>query len=244
MLRRLFGLGLASAALASIATPADAHFVLQAPASWQSQTGLGDPQKVGPCGNEAGGTPTGMVTAYQPGDMVTITINEVVPHPGHYRIALSVNNRSELPAEPIVTPGATACGSAPIMSPAVFPVLADGELVHTSAFNGPQTIQVKLPSNVTCAKCTLQVLEFMSSHPAPCYYHHCADISIGVAPPDGGGGGMDAGETDGSTPDGGSTTPSMQSGCACSSPGTSPALSGLGAFLALGTWLRWRRRSR
>jgi hypothetical protein len=25
------------------------------------------------------------------------------------------------------------------------------------------------------------VLEFMSSHPAPCFYHHCADISISAA---------------------------------------------------------------
>ncbi len=239
MLRRVLGFG-SVIALALIAAPADAHFVLQTPACWSSQDALGSPQKVGPCGNEAGGTPSGIVTPYQPGDMVTIKLNEVITHPGHYRIALSVNDRSELPPEPIVTPGATACGSAPIMNPAVFPVLADGQLVHTSAFSGAQTIQVKLPTNVTCAKCTLQVLEFMSSHAAPCFYHHCADISIGVAAPDGGGGGMDAG----SDPDGGSTTPPMQSGCACSSPGTSPALSGLGAFLALGTWLGWRRRSR
>src|SRR5262249_1447752 len=42
-----------------------------------------------------------------------------------------------------------------------------------------------LPADVTCTQCTLQVLEYMSHHPAPCFYHHCADIAIQeeVAPP-------------------------------------------------------------
>jgi hypothetical protein len=35
-----------------------------------------------------------------------------------------------------------------------------------------------LPTDVTCTRCTLQVLEFMTAHGAPCFYHHCADISI------------------------------------------------------------------
>jgi len=65
----------------------------------------------------------------------------------------------------------------------VFPVLADGVLSHTDVFPGTQSFQVTLPSDVTCTHCTLQVLEFMSSHPAPCFYHHCADISIGPASP-------------------------------------------------------------
>ena len=59
-------------------------------------------------------------------------------------------------------------------------MLADGALQHTDAFDGPRFIQVTLPSDVTCTRCTLQVLEFMTDHDDPCFYHHCADISIGV----------------------------------------------------------------
>ena len=92
---------------------------------------------------------------------------------------LAVNDRSELPAAPQVTPKAgDPCGSAAIQSPPAFPILVDNALPHTRAFGAPQTFMVTLPTDVTCTKCTLQVLEFMSSHGAPCFYHHCADISI------------------------------------------------------------------
>jgi hypothetical protein len=158
---------------------ADAHFVLQSPASWRIQDGLGGPQKTGPCGNEAGGAETGVVTAYAPGETITITFDEVIYHPGHYRVALAVNDRSELPEHPPVTPdGSDPCGSVPIAETPVFPVLADGALVHTAPFSESQSIRVTLPSDVTCTKCTLQVLEFMSNHGQPCFYYHCADISI------------------------------------------------------------------
>jgi hypothetical protein len=121
-----------------------------------------------------------VVTAFAPGEAITITLDEPIFHPGHYRVALSVNDRSELPPPPPVTAGETPCGSVPIMDPAVFPVLADGMLQHTEPFSGTQSFQVTLPSDVTCTHCTLQVLEFMSDHAAPCFYHHCADISIGA----------------------------------------------------------------
>jgi hypothetical protein len=160
---------------------ATAHFALRSPASWRAQNALGDPQKVGPCGDEGTAASTGAVTAFLPGETITITLDETIFHPGHYRVALAVSDRSELPAEPVVTPGATACGSVPIMTPPVFPVLADGVLQHTDVFSGTQSIQVTLPSNVTCTHCTLQVLEFMSNHGAPCFYHHCADVSIGAS---------------------------------------------------------------
>jgi Lytic polysaccharide mono-oxygenase, cellulose-degrading len=155
-----------------------AHFVLRSPASWRVQDSDGNPQKIGPCGEEGTAAPSGIVTAFAPGDTVTITIDETIFHPGHYRVALAVADRSELPAEPPVTPGETACGSVPIATSPALPVLADGALEHTAPFSGSRFIQVTLPSDVTCTHCTLQVLEFMSDHPAPCFYHHCADISI------------------------------------------------------------------
>ncbi len=186
-----------AACVTLVVVPAHAHFILQAPPSWMSQDTVGAPEKLGPCGNEAGGTATGTITAYQCGQTITVTIDEVVTHPGHYRIALAVNSRSELPAEPTVTAtSSTPCGSVPVQSPPVFPVLADGIFDHTAAFTAPQSIQVTLPSNVTCTKCTLQVIEFMSDHPlnnpGGCFYHHCADISI-QAPSIGTGGASAAG---------------------------------------------------
>jgi hypothetical protein len=155
-----------------------AHFALRAPESWRVQDGLGNPQKTGPCGDEGSAAETGAITPFSPGETITITLDETIHHPGHYRVALAVNDRSELPAPPPVTPGDTDCGTVPIMMPAVFPVLADGMLEHTTPFSGTQSFQVTLPTDVTCTRCTLQVLEFMSDHGAPCFYHHCADVSI------------------------------------------------------------------
>ena len=170
---------LVAAAGVFLPTSAYAHFILLAPDSWMSQDSSGLPEKLGPCGDEGGGIPTGIVPPFHPGDTISVTIDEVIAHPGHYRVALAVDDRSELPPEPRVTPKAgDPCGSAAIEDRPTFPVLADNVLPHTQPFAKPQTFSVTLPSNVTCTKCTLQVLEFMSSHPAPCFYHHCADISI------------------------------------------------------------------
>jgi hypothetical protein len=218
-------------------SPAGAHFVLQTPANWMSQDSFGAPIKLGPCGDEGGGTPTGTVTAFQSGTMVTITIDETIYHPGHYRVALSTTDRSQLPAEPTVTPGAgTPCGTVPIMSPAVFPVLADGVLVHTAAFSGPQTFQVKLPDGMTCDHCTLQVIEFMSEHPlnmpGGCFYHHCADIKIQSTPV----------IVDGGAGDGGSGTGSGSSGCGYSAPSGRSALSVLLGLAMIAAALYARRR--
>lgn len=202
---RASALAVTTLALTVAATsPARAHFILSAPPASKSQDSLGNPQKTGPCGEEGGGTATGAITAYQPGDTVTITVDETVFHPGHYRVALAVNDPSELPAEPPVTPGASACGTTVVQDPPAFPILADGQLDHTKAFSGPQTFSVKLPTNVTCSHCTLQVLEFMSSHGAPCFYHHCATISIGT-------GTSSAGADASTTPPASSTPPAASS---------------------------------
>ena len=41
---------------------ARAHFILVTPDSWMSQDSLGLPEKLRPCGDEGGGTPTGKVS--------------------------------------------------------------------------------------------------------------------------------------------------------------------------------------
>jgi hypothetical protein len=190
--RRWYRFGAAALLLAP--AEASAHFVLRAPASWRAQDSLGSPQKAPPCGNEGSAPETGIVTAFHTGDTITITIDETIYHPGHYRVALAINDQSELPDVPPVTPGQTACGSAPIQNPPVFPVIADGVLVHSAPFGSQRSFQVTLPPGVTCERCTLQVIEFMSNHglnnPGGCFYHHCANISISDEVAGGGTGGQ------------------------------------------------------
>jgi len=161
---------------------AQAHFVLQSPAAVSEQNFLGDPQKAPPCGDDGSAVATDLVTSYQAGDIVTITIDETIFHPGHYRVALAMNDISELPEPPPVTPNDTDCGTAPIQNPPVFPVLADGIFLHTDPFPGPQSFDITIPANVSCTNCTLQVIQFMSNHglnnPGGCYYHHCANIAV------------------------------------------------------------------
>ena len=55
-------------------------------------------------------------------------------HPGHYRVALAVNSRDELPPDPVTTTRETEKGPrsiwAVVQSPPQKPVLADGLFPH------------------------------------------------------------------------------------------------------------------
>jgi hypothetical protein len=88
-----------------IAPFANAHFRLLEPQSWLVENDLGDPQKLGPCGGTSAnaGTPTNLINKAVGGQMLHIKVQETVFHPGHYRIALAVNSRAELPPDPEVT---------------------------------------------------------------------------------------------------------------------------------------------
>ena len=224
----------------SAATPAYAHFVLMQPTNWANQDSYGLPERTAPCGNEGTPVATNAVTEYKVGDTVTIQINEVVPHPGHYFVSLAADQAS-LPKDPTVTPvGTDPCGSLPIVANPVLPLLADGLLVHTSAFTAPQTTQVTLPAGMTCDHCVLQVVEFMSNHGAPCFYHHCANIKItttgadaGIPDPTGDAGIVDAGIVDPGAPGAGGGC------CDTHGRGSSAWLGLLVGMLAL----RRRRRS-
>lgn len=237
---------------------AQAHFKLIYPPASNAQNFLGDPQKLGPCGNEAPQSPTGMVTTFRPGQTIDVQLQETIYHPGHYRVALAVSSPSELPPEPPVTAGSTPCGSAPIDRAPVFPVLVDGALEHTTTLRGTQTIPVTLPSNVTCARCTLQIIEFMSEHglnnPGGCYYHHCATIAIQGEPMAGGGGrdggtggagGAGGAAVDASASGGTGGTPPASGGGGCAiAPGATPPGAVLALAVATATMCSFRRRRR
>jgi hypothetical protein len=175
------------------AAPASAHFILVAPDSWIEANVLGDPQKAAPCGTSAitAGTPTNKITAMRGGDLLHIKIKETIYHPGHYRIALAVKDRSELPADPEATtregPRGPISVSGKIDPAPKPPVLADGLFAHRER-PAPDTFwetDVRLP-NINCDKCTVQVIQFMEEHglnrEGDFTYHHCADLKITANP--------------------------------------------------------------
>jgi hypothetical protein len=215
----------ASAGLLALApSTATAHFYIDypdasvypgpSPVPWWHEDSAGSPQKLGPCGDEddatdAGGGPTGVVTPFVAGQTITIQWTEVVSHTGWYRIALATA-RNQFVDPPVAVDSSGNSADAGIESPPVFPVLADGIYKH-AAGSAPMTwppYSLTLP-NMTCTKCTIQVIQVMLDHPSNLgnlpdgapnpdgfLYHHCIDISLRAA--DGGGGeqtGTDSGTT-------------------------------------------------
>ena len=183
---------------------AQAHFQLVEPAPWIVLNDLGDPQKVGPCGGNPNGDNadilSGIVTEVTGGTKLHLKIQETIFHSGHYRVALSVNSRMELPADPTAVEKYTDRGLysvwGVIQSPPQVPVLADGLFRHypegdqRASFRpetpmDPWEADIPIP-NINCEKCTLQVLQFMADHVYNRYggysYHHCADLKITADP--------------------------------------------------------------
>jgi MYXO-CTERM domain-containing protein len=138
------------------------------------------------------------VTSFKAGQQVTVQWEETVAHDGWFRIALSYNNRADLHDPTVQVNSAMVAIDASVVDPPVLPVLADHLYPHTAASVATQlpkaySYTVTLPAQ-TCAKCTLQLIQFMGDHgPNPSntmsgayIYHHCADISIQSASTDGG----------------------------------------------------------
>src|SRR6266850_6519517 len=157
-----------------IAVPAviHAHVNLLEPASWLIEDARGDPQKAGPCGgtNNDYGKPTYIIGKAVGGQKLHLKVQETVYHPGHYRVALAVNSPTELPLDPQATTRETERGpfsvSGAIQDPPQMPVLADGLFVHNTRPTAPMPpweTEVQLP-NISCKRCTLQVIQFMEEH--------------------------------------------------------------------------------
>jgi hypothetical protein len=188
---RLAHLWMVPPALVALAPFAAAHFRLLEPQSWIVENAQGDPQKLGPCGGTSanGGTPSNMVSKVMGGQKLHVKVQETIYHPGHYRIALAVNSRAELPPDPSTTSRDSDKGpmsvTAAIQNPPRIPVLADGLFVHTARTTDPFETDVQIP-NITCEKCTLQIVEFMAEHglnkDGGYFYHHCADLQITADP--------------------------------------------------------------
>jgi hypothetical protein len=175
-------------ALTAVPAVTHAHFRLLEPASWIVEDERGDPQKGFPCGgsNTDYGKPSYAVTQAIGGSTLHLKVQETIYHPGHYRVALAVNSPAELPVDPKAATETGANGqprslSGEIMSPVAMPVLADGLFPHQAKADAAFETDVTLP-NISCRRCTLQVIQFMEQHgpnnPGMFTYHHCATIQI------------------------------------------------------------------
>jgi len=173
---------------AAFAPFAVGHFKLLEPQSWLNEAANGDPQKMAPCGGTSAnaGTPSNAVTKVVGGSKLHLKVQETVHHPGHYRVALAVNSRAELPKDPEVTTREDAARgtqsvSAEIQNPVRPPLLADGLFAHTTRGTEMFETDIDIP-NINCTKCTLQIIEFMAEHgrnaDGDFSYHHCADLQI------------------------------------------------------------------
>ena len=200
-LRVLFALAIT---LPMLPVGTHAHFQLLEPASWIQENQLGDPQKLGPCGGDPSRENeqllTGAVTEVIGGSELHVKIQETIFHSGHYRVALAVHSRNELPPDPITFEKYTDRGVysvwGAIQSPPQIPVIADGLFRHYPAEGerasfrpetpmAPWETDIRLP-NINCENCTLQVIQFMADHgynqPGGYSYHHCADLRITADP--------------------------------------------------------------
>lgn len=200
------------------AAPASAHVLLTSPTSR-----YGAEMKIGPCGRLGGGR-TANVTTYAPGQVVTVVFDELIDHPGYYRIAFDPSGDAAL-APPVYDAGTQAWSN-----PAGVQVLADripdasGALTHGA-------VAVTLP-DVECTACTLQLIQVMTDKPpfdgGDDFYYQCADLVLSRAA---------GGGTPPPPPPPTVTPPAGPSG-GCATSGGAAGLAGLLALLALG----WRGR--
>jgi uncharacterized protein (TIGR03382 family) len=178
---------------------AQAHIKLLKPQPMYMENGRGDPQNSGPCGGT--GTRSNMVSEFHPGETIMVEWQETMAHPGHYRIALA-KTASDLKDPDVPLDGNCNYEDGAYDDKAlVYPVLADHlfprDQAAVSAPDAQRMFQqeVTLP-NMTCDKCVLQVIQFMTVHAPPCSYYHCAEVSIvgDVASESGGAGGASGAE--------------------------------------------------
>jgi hypothetical protein len=121
--------------------------------------------KIASCGGiSRTATPTKLVA----GQQVTIEIEEVIDHPGYYRIAFSNANDVFPPAIPVPTEVTPASDILWV------PYIKDLPNVH--AYSATVTVP-----NVECTQCSIQMIQYMTENDPPTMYYSCADIEISKA---------------------------------------------------------------
>ncbi|MBK9516295.1 MAG: lytic polysaccharide monooxygenase [Anaeromyxobacter sp.] len=142
----------------------------------------GDEMKFGPCGR-LGGARTLTPTTFAPGQVITVTFDEFINHPGFYRIAFDPAGHDDL------APPSYDAASLAWTSPAGVQVLAD-RIPDAAVGLTHGEVVVTLPE-VECDGCTLQLIQVMTDKPpfdgGDDLYYQCADLVLartpGVDPP-------------------------------------------------------------
>ena len=197
---------------------ASAHISLAQGGTHLSRYGDGE-IKDGPCGRAGGARGTNIYT-YAPGETITVSVMETIPHPGYFRIAFDVDGDDDFvdpysidpidPLRPCPFDQFDHCGQADLFNTDA--VLMDNLDPHSGGLFGTlHTWQVTLP-NVECSNCTLQVIQVMEdtvhgpyapkgTEPEVGYvediYHQCIDLVLAGAPLGSAGGAGSVGGTGG-----------------------------------------------
>ena len=99
---------------------------------------------------------TNAVTTVTGGSKLHLKIQETIFHAGHYRVALAVNSRNELPPDPCTVEKWTDRGlysvRAQVPSPPQSPVIADGLFPHYPKPGEPMSAVPKTPMGSGGAK--------------------------------------------------------------------------------------------
>jgi MYXO-CTERM domain-containing protein len=254
-MRRLLIGSLVFAAAIAAGGVSEAHIALTYPPPRHTEL------KTGPCG-VANSMRGDIITVLEPGAAVTVTWDETIQHPGHFRILFDEDGfdfpdyltiDGPIPPDELCTPG----------------TVTDG--VHCLAENIPDlpngganySYDITLP-NSPCENCTLQVIQFMTDKFNDGldneFYYQCADLLLqGGA---GGGSSTTTGTTTSSGSGSGSTTssgsgsggaggdegggalPGGESGCGCRVAGDNAGTSSAAAAMALGLLAVALRRRR
>lgn len=148
--------------VALTAGSAGAHLDVLSPAPRSSQL------KQGPCGGGADELRGDVVHSYRPGQTITVTWDEYVDHPGHFRISFDEDGQDSF-ADPASFEDVSGNPS----------VLIDG--IPDRAGGGSYSQEVTLPA-VSCDRCTLQVVQVMSDKPpygdGNDLYYQCVDLVL------------------------------------------------------------------
>lgn len=150
-----------------MAADAYAHIQLMYPAQRY------DDQKQGPCGLTNGGRGE-VVTTLAPGATITVTWDETVNHPGHFRISFDPDGDDDF-VDPLSFTDTYTNES----------VMVD-DIIDTPA-GGVSGYTITLP-DIECDNCTLQVVQVMTDK-APYgdgndLYYQCADLVLTADAPD------------------------------------------------------------
>jgi uncharacterized protein (TIGR03382 family) len=224
---------LAVAALAALPRLAAAHVQMKSPLQREVD------QKVGPCG--ASDSVRGAdVCEYRPGATITVSWDETIEHPGHFRISFDEDGDDDF-VDPESYDDLDSAES----------VLMDGIADRDVRSGDPgYTQEVTLP-DVECDSCTLQLIQVMTDKPpygdGNDIYYQCADLVLSASAPEDPADGCPAGGDDGG-PDGGDEgaatdgDSTAESGCAASGDAGGP-LACLVPLLVAALALRRRHRA-